>query len=214
MGKMGVTLHNHMFGFETTGQMRHFHNIAFRWTRGEEKRYGLGPFEQMALALWKMRSGRPWIEIEGDMGALLGKGHLTTSITNWIHRLGSFSKQSLVGVPEAAYMDECIPEIYREYAPTFRICYLAVSLLLLIALNQSNRVSLQMRDGGLICHRRWDSLPHRDASTRHIQAAQESDVERQDGPLWCAWRVPLLPARNEYHGGGPFYRTHERGECT
>ena len=113
-GKMGEKLHRHLFNFDTTGQMRHFFDVAFRSFRGEPLCYGLGPFELMALALLKMKTGRPWVEIEADMGALLGKGRLTARITVWIHRLGSFSKQALVGLPSVQYMDEGIPQIYRD----------------------------------------------------------------------------------------------------
>ena len=114
LGDLGVRLHNHMFGFDTTGQMHHFFKLAFLRFRDESRCYGLGSFELMGLALWKMRSATPWMDIEAKMGALKGKGALTSRIIVWIHRLGAFAKVSLVGVPEAKYMDECIPEIYRE----------------------------------------------------------------------------------------------------
>jgi hypothetical protein len=112
--KMGVKLHRRLFGFDSPGQMRHFWDVAFRWTRGDPSIYGLGPYEQMALAIYKMRSGNAWMEIEADMGALKGKGNLTRFLTEWCHRLGAYAKNSLVGVPEAEYMTECIPQIYRD----------------------------------------------------------------------------------------------------
>ena len=114
LGDLGVRLHNHMFGFDTTGQMHHFFKLAFGRFRDESRCYGLGSFELMGLALWKMRSATPWMDIEAKMGALKGKGALTSRIIVWIHRLGAFARVSLVGVPEARYMDECIPEVYRE----------------------------------------------------------------------------------------------------
>ena len=91
--------------------MSHFFDLdlAFRTYRSETKAYGLGSFELMLLALLKMRTGKPWLEIEADMGALNGKGRLSRAVRVWIHRLGSFSKQSLVGLVEAEYMDEHIP---------------------------------------------------------------------------------------------------------
>jgi len=113
-GPMGAKLHQHLFNFPSHGQMRHFFNHAFRHWRKEPKCYGLSPFELMSLALLKMKTGKSWLEIEGLMGALRGKGFLTRRISTWIHRLGSFSKQSLVGIPTVEYMDDCIPQIYRD----------------------------------------------------------------------------------------------------
>ena len=115
LGKNGIALHSHLFGFDTPGQMRRFYRLVFApHYGGEERIYGLGPCELMALALLKMRTDRPWIEIEADMGASRGHGHLTARIVPWIHRLGAFAKKSLVGVPDVAYMDECIPQVYRD----------------------------------------------------------------------------------------------------
>ena len=114
LGTVGRELHNHLFGFETPGQMRRFYDHAFPDYHFETGMYGLGSYELMVLALLKMKTDRPWMEIEADMGALRGKGYLTSRVQVWMHRLGSFSKQALVGVPDAAYMDECIPEVYRE----------------------------------------------------------------------------------------------------
>ena len=113
-GYMGAKLHTHLFGFETPGQMRHFFKVAFRKYRNDPKCYGLDASKLMGLALLKMKTGKPWLELEAEMGALAGKGWLTRRVTEWIHRLGAFSKASLIGVVEAEYMDECIPKIYRE----------------------------------------------------------------------------------------------------
>ena len=113
-GAMGEKLHKHLFNFPSTGQMRHFFSIAFRHYRNEPKCYGLGPFELMSLALLKMKTGKSWIELEALMGALRGKGHLTTRISEWIHRLGKYAKRTLVGIPCVEYMDDCIPQIYID----------------------------------------------------------------------------------------------------
>ena len=113
-GPMGEKLHRHLFNFPSHGQMRHFFSVAFRHYRNEPKCYGLKPFEVMSLALLKMKTGKSWIELEALMGALRGKGFLTARISTWIHRLGKYSKRTLVGIPTVDYMDACIPQIYID----------------------------------------------------------------------------------------------------
>ena len=127
---MGPKLHKHVFGFPHPGAMRLFFKKSFPTFADDKGCYGLGPYELYTLALHKMRTGTCWTMIEVEvrrfarvarllahsrlccwqMGALAGKGRLTSFITPWIHRLGSFSRQSLIFVPDSEYLRASVPQ--------------------------------------------------------------------------------------------------------